>query len=115
MTIPPNGHLSLFLNEIPGIQNLPPSFRGILHLTSDQPISSIGLRIRYNERRELVLATTPAVPDTVASATDPYVFPQVVSGVGLTTKFILMNSAAATKGTLTLKSQNGTALPVLAP
>lgn len=41
MTIPPNGHLSLFLNEIPGIQNLPPSFRGILHLTSDQPISSI--------------------------------------------------------------------------
>jgi hypothetical protein len=115
MTIPPNGHLSLFLNEIPGMQNLPTNFRGILHLTSDQPISSIGLRIRYNERRELILATTPAVPDTVAAPTDPYVFPQVVSGMGFTTEFILMNSAAATQGTLAIKSQNGTARPVLAP
>jgi hypothetical protein len=115
MTIPPNGHLSLFLNEIPGMQNLPPNFRGILHLTSDQPISSIGLRIRYNERRELILATTPAVPDTGVSATDPYVFPQVVSGMGFTTEFILLNSTAATQGTLTIKSRNGTAQPVLGP
>jgi hypothetical protein len=114
-TIPPNGHLAMFLDEIPGMQNLPPNLRGILHVTSDQPISSIGLRIRYNERNELVLATTPAVPDSVASTTDAYVFPQVVSGMGFSTEFILMNSGVATDGTVTIKSQNGTAMPVFVP
>jgi hypothetical protein len=114
-TIPPNGHLALFLDEISGMQNLPPGFRGILHVSSDQPISAIGLRIRYNERNELVLATTPAVPDTVASTTDAYVFPQVVSGMGFSTEFILMNFDAPTGGTVTIKSQNGTAMPVFVP
>jgi hypothetical protein len=105
----------MFLDEIPGMQNLPPNLRGILHVTSDQPISGIGLRIRYNERKELVLATTPAVPDSVASTTDAYVFPQVVSGTGFSTEFILMNSGVATGGTVTIKSQNGTAMPVFVP
>jgi hypothetical protein len=114
-TIPPNGHLALFLDEILRMQNRPSSFRGILHVTSDQPISAIGLRIRYNERNELVLATTPAVPDTVASTTDAYVFPQVVSGMGYSTEFILLNSGAPAGGTVTIKSQTGMAMPVFAP
>jgi sugar lactone lactonase YvrE len=114
-TIPPNSHLAMFLDEIPGMQNLPANLRGILHVTSDQPISAIGFRIRYNERKELVLATTPAVPDSVASTTDAYVFPQVVSGMGFSTEFILINSGVATDGTVTIKSQNGAAMPVFVP
>ncbi|HEY2380237.1 MAG TPA: hypothetical protein VGK48_03545 [Terriglobia bacterium] len=114
-TLAANGHLSVFLNQIPGLENLPATFRGVLHISSDKAISAIGLRLRYNQRGELVLATTPAIADGASDNAGEYVFPQVVSGGGFTTEFILMNSTAASQSTVTLKSQNGSDLPLFAP
>ena len=114
-TIGPDGHLAMFLNEIPGLKNLPSNFQGVLHISSNTSISAIGLRTRYNERGDFLISTTPAIADNTPPTTQELIFPHVVSGSGYTTEFILMNSAGATLGTLSLKSQTGTELPLLVP
>ena len=107
--------MAMFLNQIPGMQNVPSSFRGVLHITSNTPISAIGLRTRYNERGDFLISTTPAIADNTPPSTNEFVFPQVVSGSGYTTEFILMNPAGTSQGMLSLKSQAGTDLPLFAP
>ncbi len=114
-TLAPNGHVAMFLNEIPGLKSLPSSFRGVLHISSDTSISAIGLRTRYNERGDFLISTTPAIADNTPSSTEEFVFPQVVSGSGYTTEFILINSAGASQGVMSLTSQTGTELPLFVP
>ena len=114
-TISPNGHIAMFLNEIPGLKNLPATFRGVLQISSNTSLSAIGLRTRYNERGDFLISTTPAIADNASPTTQELVFPHVVSGGGYTTEFIFMNSAGSSQGTVTLKSQTGTELPLLAP
>jgi sugar lactone lactonase YvrE len=114
-TIGPNKHTAMFVNEIPGLTALPSTFRGVLRISSSTAISVIGLRTRYNERGDFLISTTPAVADNTAPTTRELIFPHIVSGSGYTTEFILMNAAGATRGTLSLKSQTGTELPLLAP
>jgi subtilisin family serine protease len=108
----PAGHIAMFLNQIPGLQSLPPSFRGILHISSDSMISAIGLRTIYNERGDFLFATTPAVAGNTPPSADAVVFPQVVSGSGFNTEIILMNSAGTSQGTVTLTSQSGIEMPL---
>jgi hypothetical protein len=107
--------MAKFLNEVPGLQSVPSSFRGVLHISSDTAISAIGLRTRYNERGDFLISTTPAIADNAPPSADEFVFPQVVSGSGYTTDFILVNSAGTSQGMLSLKSQAGTDLPIFAP
>jgi hypothetical protein len=114
-TLGPDGHMAVFLKEISGMKSLPSGFRGILHISSNTAISAIGLRTRYNERGDFLISTTPAIADNTPASTEQSVFPQVVSGSGYTTEFILMNSAVASQGMLNLKSQTGTELPLFAP
>ena len=114
-TISPNGHIAMLLNEIPGLKNLPATFQGVLQISSNTSLSAIGLRTRYNERSDFLISTTPAIADNVSATTQELVFPHVVSGGGYTTEFILMNSAGSSQGTVTLKSQTGSELPLLAP
>ena len=94
---------------------MPSNFRGVLHIASNTPISAIGLRTRYNERGDFLISTTPAMGDNASTDAEELVFPQVVSGGGYTTEFILMNSSGTSEGTLTLKSQTGTELPLFVP
>jgi hypothetical protein len=63
--IPANGQTSLFLNQIPGIQTLVSPFRGMLELTSFDPITIIGLRAQYNERTDVLITTTPPADESV--------------------------------------------------
>src|SRR5438132_340856 len=112
ITVPPNGHLSLFLTELPGFQNLPSWFRGVLKISSSSPISITGLRSLYNERGDFLISTTPALADTAPSTGDT-VFPHLVTGSGYTTEFILMSRGQTSSGTLSLRSQSGTELALL--
>src|SRR4029077_8412648 len=112
-TIGSNGHLALFLRELPGFQNLPASFQGVLRISADAPISAIGLRERYNERNDFLISTTPAIAANAAASTTEFVFPQVVMGGGYTTELILINSGVSSAGTTVLMSQTGAALPLL--
>jgi hypothetical protein len=111
-TIDANGHMAMFLNQIPGLHSLPATFKGVLHISSDTAISAIGLRTLYNERGDFLFATTPAIADNASPVTDEFVFPQVVSGSVFTTEFILMNASGSSQGTVRLTSQSGTDLPL---
>ncbi len=112
VTVNGNGHLAVFLNEIPGLHNVPRSFRGVLRVSSNTLIAAIGLRERYNERGDFVVSATPAIAENTPATTDQLVFPHVVAGGGYTTEFILMSSGGASEGTVILTSQSGAELPL---
>jgi hypothetical protein len=110
LTIPANGQMSLFLNEIPGFSNLPVSFRGVLRVSSAVAITAIGLRGRYNERGDFLVATTPALADTSPATTAEVVFPHIVAGGGYQTEFLLMSDGINAAGNVWLRSQSGAGL-----
>ncbi len=107
MPLAGNGHLSVFLREIPGFESLPASFRGALRVTSTTAISAIGLRARYNERNDFLISTTPAVANTFAG--DPeLVLPHLAVGGGYTTEVILMApDGSSGTGSVQFASQSG--------
>src|SRR5262249_26895513 len=80
--VPGRGHLALFLNQFPGFSELPSGFQGVLRISTTSPngISVIGLRGRYNERRDFLLATTPAVNESSAIPVGDTLFPYIVDG-----------------------------------
>jgi hypothetical protein len=107
------GHLAFFLDELAGFGNLPPSFKGVLRITSSKPITVIGLRERYNERSDFLISTIPAIADTAWKALDEYVFAHLVTGGGYATEFILMSPMVSPRaGYLSLTSQAGAGLPL---
>jgi hypothetical protein len=96
VVIPGRGQTALFLNQFTGFSVVPSSFQGILRITSNSPgnISVIGLRGRYNERRDFLLATTPAGNESIPFPTGETLFPYLVEGGGYTTQFILSSAGA---------------------
>ena len=58
VTIGPARQVSLFVNEIPGLQSIPSQFRGVLKITSPSGgLAVTGLRGRINERGEFLITT----------------------------------------------------------
>ena len=114
-TIAGNDHLARFLDELPGFESLPPSFRGVLRVSAGSPISAIsaiGLRARYNERGDFLVSTTPALADDAAAPSGELVFPHIVTGAGYTTEFLLLSRGGVASGTALLRSQSGNDLPL---
>ena len=98
VTLPPHGHLGRFLYEIPGFENLPSSFTGILRATTSQPgVTFVGFRARYNELRRFLITATGPLKDL--GNTSPVVFPHIVDGGGYATQFILINGASGAGAT----------------
>jgi hypothetical protein len=86
-TVVGSGQRAFFVDELPGFENLPPAFRGVVRITSTVPVSAIGLRGRYNERGDFLVATIPALADNAAAASEELIFPHIVTGGGYTTEF----------------------------
>jgi hypothetical protein len=109
------GQLALFLNQLPGFSTLPQPFQGILRVSagSTATISVIGLRGRYNERRDFLLATTPTVNESIVlPAAETFLFPYLAEGGGYTTQFILSSppDGRSSSGWLRFFSQSGVPL-----
>jgi hypothetical protein len=93
LTVPGDGQVARFINDfLPG---LPAGFRGLLRLTADSPIVTIGLRGRYNERGDFLFTTTPSAEEGVSSGSQ-ILFPHVPTGGGYSTQFIMFNSTSGT-------------------
>jgi hypothetical protein len=107
--VPPHGHVAMLLNQIQGFGTLPSPFKGVLRISSASPVSVIGLRLRYNDRDELLTTTTPPSDETSRPPTGSLYFPQLADGGGFTTQFILFSGTAgqSTSGTLKLFSSAG--------
>ena len=105
-----NGQIARFLNQIPGLSNFQLPFQGLLRISSTASISVVGLRGRYNERREFLITTTSSINEA-APPNGELFFPHFADSGGYTTQFILIgNSAGSTFGTLRLVSQLGQTL-----
>ena len=91
--VPGQGKVSLFLNQIQGFELLELPFQGVLRVSSGSPsgISVVGLRGRYNERLDFLIATTPPVDEAGESTEAEFLFPQFADSGGWTTQFILFS------------------------
>jgi hypothetical protein len=97
--VPGNGHVGLFLKEIPAFSDLPDSFRGVLRVSTTQAggLTATGLRGRYNERGDFLISSTPPAAESMQA--EPRLFPHVVDGGGYDTQFILFKASGASTDT----------------
>jgi len=102
--------LSMFIDELPGLANLPQNFRGVLAISADVPISAVAIRGQYNERGDFLIATTPAFVEGQSAGYNESVFPHIVTGAGYTTEFLLLSTGAGARGTVDFMSQTGQSL-----
>ena len=109
-----NGHTAVFLNEVQGFGALQTPFQGVLRLSSSSSISVIGLRGRYNERRDFLITTTPPVNEATPPSNATLYFPHIADSGGYATQFILFNGQPNSRpsGTIQFFSQAGGALNV---
>ena len=100
LTLPPSGQVSRFIDEF--FDSLPPHFSGVLRVTSTADVAIVGLRLRYNDRGELKMTTTPPSIETGPSTVADRYFPHIVDSAGWSTQFILFSGTAgqASSGTL---------------
>jgi len=109
VSVPANGQVALYLNQVSAFSALPASFQGVLRISGPAGISVVGLRSRYNERGEYLVTTTPPVSESDAAPATELLFPHIVEGGGYTTQFVLFSSGAgaAPSGTLRFLTQGG--------
>src|SRR6185295_9319751 len=88
LSVPANGQVATFLNQISGLAALPIPFQGVLRVTSSSSISIVGLRGRYNERNDFLITTTPPVDEASPLPAAELYFPHFVDSGGYTTQFI---------------------------
>jgi hypothetical protein len=115
ITVAPNEQLSLFVEQLPGFEDLPVPFQGFLRV-SGITTAIVGLRARYNERGDMLITATPAVPEGgQVLAQGQSLFPFVVDGGGYTTQFVLLNSNGeeSINGVLDFVQPSGEPLPLV--
>jgi len=104
---------SFFLNQIPGLQNLPSSFKGMLRISSSSnALTVVGLRGRYNERNDFLITTTPPISESAPPPTGELIVPELVDSGGYTTQIILYGAYAGinSAGLIQFFSQTGAPL-----
>ncbi len=109
-TIPGNGQIATFLDQISGFEELTTPFQGVLRIstTSTAGLSVVGLRSHVNERADFLITTTSPVDENATASTDEQLFPHFAYGDGWSTQFILFDgSGASTSGNLHFLSSAG--------
>ncbi len=116
ISVLPNGQVARFLKQIDGFEGLPVPFQGILRITTSATagVTVAGLRGRYNERKDFLIATTSPVDENASPVGTELVFPHLADGGGFTTQLILFDGGgtAATTGNLSFSTPAGTSLDV---
>ena len=94
LPLPASGQIVGFLDElIPSLSGQ--SVQGVLRISSSNiaSISVVGLRLRINQRQDVLITTTPPTNENGALSSADRLFPHVVNGQGWTTQFILINTS----------------------
>src|SRR5262249_49552633 len=96
LTLPGNGQASKFVDELfPGLAT---NFRGIVRVLgtlagAPSRLGVTGIRIRYNERGDFLLSSTPPTDISTPRSSSPVVFAHVLQGAGYTTQLILYSDS----------------------
>jgi CotH protein len=114
LTIPGNGQVATFLNQIPGLEGMASPFEGILRMStaSSSGIAVAGLRGRSNELGDFLIATVPSADESTPPSRTDLVFPYFVQGGGYTTQFILFSSSAGSAPTGVVRLYDQSGIPV---
>src|SRR3989441_3029242 len=107
LTIPVGGKVAKFADEM--FASLAASFRGILRITSDNPVSVIGLRARINERKDFLMTTIPVNQEVSEGSSAEVMFPHLIDSGGYTTQFIVINtvSGQTSSGNILFRTNGG--------
>jgi hypothetical protein len=110
-TVPANGQLALFLNQVQGFGALQGPFQGVLRITANgsSGIYVTGIRGRNNERGDFLITTTMPFEETSSDTASDMFFPHFAAGGGYTTQFVLLGTSTANiaTGWLRFISQSG--------
>jgi sugar lactone lactonase YvrE len=114
-TLPANGQFAAFLKDILP-KNIPVApMESVLRLQASGPIAAVGLRTRINERRELLVSSTPTIDETAPPSTEPFYFPLFADSASFATRFILFSGTpiSTSIGTLRFFSPSGQLITLL--
>ena len=106
LSIPANGQAAAFINQMPGFERLRRPFKGVLRISGPCCFAVFGIRSRYNEIGDFLMATTPPVPESAAASSAELVFPQLVAGGGYSTEFIFFSGTRQQSGSGALRLFN---------
>lgn len=87
--IPAAGQVAKFADEM--FPTMPAGFQGAVRMASSQPIAVVGLRLRSNERGDVLITSMPVMDQAAPVSNSNLVFPLVVNGGGYSTEFISIN------------------------
>jgi hypothetical protein len=112
VTLTAKSQLSRFLKDIPGFENLPSPFYGVLRATTAQPgVTFSGYRARYNEQGAFLMIATGPLKDL--GNMNPVIFPHIVDGGGYATQFVLIDvPGSGAVGTVNFLDPSGNPLNV---
>ena len=111
IAIPANGQIAVFLNQIPGFSRLPPSFQGVLRISSASMVAVNALRAHYNERGDFLISPTLPISEAELPNSPELLFPHFAIGGGCEMQFVLFSGrATASSGTINFFDQNGAPL-----
>lgn len=109
--IPGNGQIAKMLHDV--FPNIAFPIQGVLRISGGGTggLSAVGLRLRYNERGDVLTTTTPPTNENTAPTNTELFFPHLVDGDGWTTQFILFSGGAGqtSNGLLRFIKQDGSA------
>jgi hypothetical protein len=93
LVLPANGQVAKLLYDIPGLENLPDRFRGVIKIAAPPAatVAATGLLTRVNERGSTLIAATPPTIETDIPSSTELQFPHFAQGDAYTTEFVLYN------------------------
>jgi hypothetical protein len=109
-TVPPNGHVAKFMQQI--FPNLPYPFHGVARISSSTPIAVTALRGDYNTRNDFLITTALPTSESAAASAGEMIFPHLVDLGGYTSEFVLYSGVAGqtASGVLSFYTQTGAPL-----
>ena len=116
LSVPAQGQIVAFLNQVDGFSSLTNSFEGVLRAstTASTGVSIVGIRGRYNERApvpDFIVSSLPAMNEAAPASPADLVIPDIVDSGGYTTQFVLFGGTTAnSNGTLRFFGQSGGSL-----
>jgi hypothetical protein len=105
--------ISLFFDQIPGLTSMTTPFQGVARITATNPIVAASLRIRTNERGEILLTSST----TSNEARTTSMLPHIALGAGFELDLVWINSTSsdAQTGAVSVYRPTGASFPLRIP
>ena len=113
LSLPAGAQTARFVDEF--FSGVSEGFSGLMEIQSSVAVVPLAIDLRVNSRADTILTTLPVADLTVPASAGPLILPQIATGLGFTTRLILMHagSTADANGQVRFVQSNGT--PMVLP